>query len=126
MKKQPTRKTKSPKRATAQQDQDSQNLPPANSKIFTQNAFVQAKPTIEFSGPDLSGPWQTCGGSVDLKRSDDGTHFEGRWGVHVLKFRIDGSEINKAHLGSMELMFGGSLTGPNEIQWGNGQVWTRM
>jgi hypothetical protein len=125
MKKQQSKKNKSSRRTSVDQTLDSQNQPLANSTPPAQQSFVQAKPTMEFSGPDLSGHWQTCGETVNLKRSSDGSHFEGSWGVHVLKFGMEGSEINKAHLGSMELMFGGSLSGPNEIQWGNGQVWTR-
>ena len=125
MKKQQSKKNKSPKRPPANEVTDSQNKAPDNSGTSTQQSFFQAKPSIDFSGPDLSGSWNTCGEKVCLKWSDEKSQFEGQWGVHTLRFGVEGTEIHRPHLGSMELMFGGSLSGPNMIQWGNGQVWTR-
>lgn len=121
------KKTKSPKRPpTATINADSQNIPPSNLKAHAATEFIQAKPAIVFSGPNLAGTWKTCGQDVVLSRSESSHSFEGSWGVHTLRFELDGSEIVKAKLGTIDLMFGGSMTNVNTISWGNGQVWNRM
>ena len=89
-------------------------------------SFVQAKPSIESFGPDLSGIWKTCGENINLSRSTEPDTFQGKWGVHIMKFKVNGdSAIPEAYLGSIKLMFDGVLRNPNTIEWGNGQVWTR-
>ena len=99
-----------------------ENTGPSNS---ASQSIVQAKPSIEQTGPDLSGEWKTCGGIICLKRNPDTDSYEGNWGIHVMKLRIEGVSIPKPHLGSMELMFDGVLRNLATIEWGNGQVWTR-
>ena len=122
MKKQSKRKALKVQLSNPQTVDTKENSEPVNR---THAAFVQAKPSIEFNGPDLSGSWKTCGQDVHLERNADSDSFEGRWGVHVLRLKIEGTEIQRATLGTMELMFGGSLSAPNRIEWGNGQIWHR-
>ena len=99
-----------------------ENSRPVNS---IQASFIQAKPSFEMSGPDLCGIWKTCGENICLERSSESDMFQGRWGVHTMKFKIDGDSIPEAYLGNMKLMFDGVLRNPNTIELGNGQVWTR-
>jgi hypothetical protein len=121
------KKTKSPKRPpTADINTDSQNIPPSNLKAQAAPECVQAKPAIVFSGPNLAGTWKTCVQDVVLSQSESSPGFEGSWGVHTLSFEVDGSDIVKAKLGTIDLMFGGSVTNVNTISWGNGQVWNKM
>ena len=107
---------------------------PSNTQVVNENvapkneapaSFVQSKASLDYNGPDLTGTWNTCGQDVMLSQKPDTEIFEGSWGVHTLRFQLEGDEIRKAHLGSMELMFVGTLAGPGRIEWGNGQVWTR-
>jgi hypothetical protein len=121
-----SKKTKSPKRPPAGIALDGQNIAPGNSQASPNTEFIQAKPILAFSGHDLSGSWKTCGQTVKLTRDNSSETFEGEWGVHKLRFQLDGSEIIRAKLGSMDLMFGGSLSDINKICWGNGQVWIRL
>ena len=122
MKKQSKRKILKVQHPIPQTNANDENSESSN---MPHSAFVQAKPSLEFNGPDLSGTWKTCGQDVHLQRYGDSDSFEGHWGVHILRFQIDGTEIQQASLGAMELMFGGTLSAPNRIEWGNGQIWLR-
>ena len=121
-----TKKGKSPKRPKTDQTIDGQNIAPSNETQTVQTSYVQAKPVSESEVPNLSGTWKTCGQSVVLTKMSTGDGFEGDWGIHRIRFIIEGTEIIRAKLGSMDLMFGGSILGSDGISWGNGQSWTRM
>lgn len=123
MKKQQRRKSLKTQSSNPSNDNAMENAGPSN---VSPVSFVQAKPSFSTLTVDLSGTWKTCGENIDLSRSAEPDTFEGKWGVHVMKFKVDGDSIPSPYLGTIALMFDGTVPNQNKIQWGNGQVWTRL
>jgi hypothetical protein len=124
MKKQQRRKSLKTQPSLTTIETPAENKAPGNSQAII--SFVQAKPSFISLSADLTGTWKTCGENIVLTRSSEPDTFEGRWGVHLMKFKLEGDSIPAPYLGSIALMFDGTVCNANKITWGNGQVWTRL
>ena len=125
------------KKATKKGNTSPKRAPPGILKEM-QNRFVQQhsgdivqKPEIKETPAvrclDLTGEWKTCGHLVSLASSGKSGEFSGIWGIQNLVFTLTGSEITSAKLGTIELLFGGTVSEDlKHIDWGNGQRWVKQ
>ncbi len=75
---------------------------------------------------NLGGDWETPFQRVTLRQGGPDA-YEGAWGVNTLQFEVRGMRIVNAHLGCIDLLFGGDVSQDcSTIEWGNGQMWVRV